>query len=166
MAFPLPIIEGKLSLTALPADYTGRIAKRVETGLLQAGNRSRANYKVGSLDDTEVSFHAEDFATATNVGLNRVNVWRSGENELSWRISYWRWTGYSVGLCGAIGIALALSFIVMPGMKADISASPAYLAIFWGNIVFWGLLWPWIMVAMHGRVLRRELSRILRETLA
>ena len=166
MASFIPKIEGKLNFTLLPSDFAARIAARVESGLLVPGNRSRANYAVQSLDENEVTFRAEDLWTAINIGLNRVSVWRSGESELAWRISYWRWTGYVAGLGGAIGVALLACFAFLPQMRGQIGAEPAAMAIFWGNLAFWCLLWPWILTAIHGRVLRRVFNRVLRETLA
>lgn len=80
---------------------------------------------------------------------------------------YWRWTLYGVGLCGAIGVATFAGLrwllannpqALIPGLTVEQN-----LAIACVMAVFWGCVWPWILVAKHKRPLREFLTRLIAE---
>ena len=50
-------------------------------------------------------------------------------------------------------------------LVADVGATPFGTIMFWGNVVLWCGLWPWILTAFHKRFAARCLERLLREEL-
>jgi hypothetical protein len=46
----------------------------------------------------------------------------------------------------------------MPGLSIDQN-----LALAWLMVVFWGFLWPWLLISMHKRPLRRLVTRLIAE---
>jgi hypothetical protein len=87
-------------------------------------------------------------------------------------VQYWRWAAYAVGLGGVLGLmglALLLTLDVrgyitdhesarLPGLSIDQN-----LAIPWFMVLFWGFAWPWLLIALHKRPLRRLVERLVRE---
>jgi hypothetical protein len=87
-------------------------------------------------------------------------------------VQYWRWAGYALGvsaILGIIGLSLLLAFDVrgyiashaasrVPGLSIDQS-----LAIAWSMVLFWGFVWPWFLIALHKRPLRRLIARLIAE---
>ena len=74
--------EGRVQLESVPEDFSERMARRVASGLLAAGNRARANYAVRLVESDTVSFGAEDALTAFNIGLNEVALRRLDKNTV------------------------------------------------------------------------------------
>jgi hypothetical protein len=33
----------------------------------------------------------------------------------------------------------------------------------WSNLIFWSVIWPWVLISLHKRPLRRLLARIVDE---
>jgi len=161
----LPQFDGTIEVEPVPADFAARLARRVEDGLFIRGSRRRANYVVRERDDDVITFGAADLWTAMNIGLNDVEVRRVGDGRLTYRVSYWTWTGYCVALGAAIGLVLVGAYLLWPGMAADVGAARFGAVIFWGNVIFWCGLWPWILTVLHKRPAARCLERILREEL-
>lgn len=160
-----PRFEGSLELPGLPADFADRVAARVESGLLRPGSRQRANYRVTAREPAAVRFGADDFSTAINLGLNAVEVERAGAERLAYRVAFPVWARYVRALSAAIGSVLALCSLI-PTVRAEIDAYPGGEAWFWGMVLFWGLVWPQLLVALHKRAAARFLERVLREELA
>ena len=91
---------------------------------------------------------------------------------MHYRVRYWRWAffGFALsGTLGLIGLTMLLSLDVrgyierhpesmMPGLSVDQN-----LLIAWVMVLFWGFLWPWLLVALHKRPLRGLLERIVAE---
>ena len=159
----LPVFEGRMSLPSIPHDFASRLAERVRTGLLVPGSRRRANYAVQSENRDRIAFRAATFSTAIAVGLNDVVVERRDSTTLSYRVRFWRWTLYGVSLCAVIFVALAIGGLVWERKALD--AHPYNPLLFWVQLGFWGLAWPWILTAVHKRFAARCLERILREVL-
>jgi hypothetical protein len=82
-------------------------------------------------------------------------------------VRYWQWAQYAIGLCGAlglVGIALLLSFDVreyirysmVPGLSIEQN-----LVIAWVMVLFWGFIWPWLLIAMHKRPVHRLVKNLI-----
>jgi hypothetical protein len=48
--------------------------------------------------------------------------------------------------------------VIIPSLSTDQN-----LAVAWVIVVFWGFAWPWVLIAMHKRPLRRLVERLIRE---
>ena len=162
----VPEFEGELKNQRVPDDFVARVRKRVKVGLLQPGNRRRANYSVRSTGRDDIAFGADDFLTAYNVGLNDVIVRRRGSHAVLYHAKYWRWT-WSAVIHGAIlGSILILCAFAIPDMRRQIDSYPFGLSLFLGISLFFSLLWPWILTAMHRRFAEKALRRILSEVIS
>jgi len=165
----VPEFEGAIKADNVPEDLTERIEARVRDGLFLPGSRRRANYVVHWRTRDEVRFSAADALTAFNIGLNDVVLRRESSTRITYRVTYWRWTRYAGLLCGGIGLALlcGLLFVlpwISPQQRKTLT-SPLFVALFGGNVAFWGFLWPWILAALHKKPAARCLERILQEEL-
>ena len=115
---------------------------------------------------------AADWWTAINVGLNRVELRHLPPDLIRYDVRYWRWALYALSLSaglGLVGLALLLSLDVrgyiarhersmMPGLSIEQN-----LAIAWLMVLFWGFIWPWLLIALHKRPLRQLVTRLIGE---
>jgi hypothetical protein len=154
----LPQFEGSLGVTGIPDDFTARLAARVRTGLIVPGDRRRAAYEVESLSANRIAFRAANMATAIAVGLNEVVVERQKIGIL-YRARYWKWTLY----CASLGASLFVLLIAF-GLFGVIPMGQSFRG-FWlyFHAVFWGLVWPWLLTALHKRFAAKCLEHILLE---
>jgi hypothetical protein len=120
----------------------------------------------------KLHFRAVDLWTAVNVGLNDVDLAITADGRVSYRIRYPRWAGYVLGLCGVLGAVLVVTFEMIdirdyiarhPGAAVPGVSLEGNVAVAWGMAFFWGLVWPWILIAFHKRPLRRLMDRIIFE---
>lgn len=162
----IPEFDGQLELARIPDDFIARIRKRVEEGLLLRGNRRRANYAVRSAGSDEITFGAEDFLTAYNVGLNDVSVRRSGAHTVSYHVTFWRWTWTAVAHGAILGLVFLISFLFVQELRRDVAAYDNGPLMFWGIVVFFCLLWPWILTAIHRKFAEKALQHILRDVMS
>jgi hypothetical protein len=166
-----PVVEGGATLRSEARPFLAAFARRIETGLLGSAASRRCNYVVTKRGADELGFRARDWATALNVGLNDVELSVSAAG-VRYRIWYWRWAAYAVVLAAVLGlvfILLLLTFDVrayllehsrsmLPGLSLE-----QHVAMAWGMAIFWGFVWPWILIAAHRRPLRRLMTRIIAE---
>lgn len=94
------------------------------------------------------------------------------DGRVRYAIRYPRWAGYAVALSAALGIILMAFFLTfdlrryiashaasrIPGLTLDQN-----VAIAWAMAVFWGFAWPWILIPLHKRPLRRLMEQIIGE---
>ncbi len=161
----IPEFEGELRLARIPEDFVARIRKRIEDGLFVPGRRSRADYVVRTSGLDEIAFGAKGLLTAYNLGLNEVSIRRAGPDGLRYRVVYWRWTWTAVAHGALIGLVFVLVFFASSEMRREVASYSFGAHLFWGLVVFFCVLWPWILSAMHRRFAENALQRILREVL-
>lgn len=159
-----PAFEGDLKLSDLPEDWSERLQRRVADGFLVRGRRARANYRVVLASRDQLVLEAVDFATAYAIGLNDVELRRSGPDSLAYRVSFARWNRYAVAHGVLLGVVLAMASL-HPSLQAQIESQPFGSWIFWSMAAFWSLLWPWILTGIHRGFARRTLEAILLEEL-
>jgi len=113
--------------------------------------------------------------TALNVGLNEVTLRAAGNRNLEYSVSYGRWAAYVVGLSAIIGIALIIGFlfgdietqVARYVFVADpVSNRAVGLRLFWGFVVFWSVVWPWVLIFTHRPFARKLLDRIIRGSIS
>lgn len=167
MALFHPRFDGELTLDRVPEDMTDRIRRRVEEGLLVPGRRGpRADYRVESADSDAITFAAHGFLTVYSIGLNDVTVRRSGADRVRYEVSYWRWTLLALAHGVAMGLIFLALYLLVPGVRDDVTARPSGPVFFWSLVTLFCLAWPWILSALHCGPAERALRRILRETLS
>jgi hypothetical protein len=87
-------------------------------------------------------------------------------------VRYWQWASFVLGLSGVLGLAglvlllggYARGYIernqaaMVPGLSIEQN-----LRIAWLMVVFWGFVWPWLLIATHKRPLRGLVERLVAE---
>jgi hypothetical protein len=167
----LTSIEGIAPIHADPEAFVLAFARRIEAGLLGAGSSRRSRYTVTRQARDRLAFRAADWLTAFNVGLNDVELAVS-TGRVQYAIQYRRWAAYSLLLSAAIGVAIGMVFLLidlrdyvdrhpsrmLPGLSTDQN-----VAIGWAMVIFWGFVWPWILIWRHKRPVRQLMDRIIGE---
>jgi hypothetical protein len=92
--------------------------------------------------------------------------------SVQYRVRYWRWASFTLGLSGILGLVGLLLLLaldvrgyiarhevtMLPGLSIDQN-----LFVAWAMVIFWGFAWPWLLIALHKRPLRRLVARLIRE---
>jgi hypothetical protein len=132
----VPEVEGTVSIASSADRFFHACRQRVAAGLLTGRPHPRSNYVVSPGHD-HVEIRAAGWKTAINVGLNTVVLRYVHPDTIRYRIQYWRWARFAIGLSGGmglIGIILLLSvdirryiadYEVIPGLSTSSTrASP------------------------------------------
>jgi len=167
----LPRTEGAAAIRAEPEAFVQAFARRIEAGLLAGAPSPRSRYTVTRRGRDGLAFRADGWLTAFNVGLNDVELDVSA-GHARYRIRYPRWAAYSVLLSAAIGLSIAAVFLIVD-IRAYVDRNPTQMipglstdqnvAIGWAMVMFWGFIWPWILVAWHKGPLRGLMERLIAE---
>lgn len=166
-----PQTEGTVQIRSSAAQFLEAFRRRVAAGLLSGRPHPRSNYVIAEGASDRLRVRAADWWTAFNVGLNELEL-EPRPGVVHYRVRYWRWAGYALGLgamLGLIGVSLLLAFDVrgyiashaasqIPGLSIDQN-----VAITWSMVLFWGFVWPWLLIALHKRPLRRLIARLISE---
>lgn len=79
---------------------------------------------------------------------------------------------FALALCGALGVAFILFLLAFDlraylvsqtGSGAPVPSTGPSIAFAWAMALFWGFAWPWILIAVHRRPLRRLIEMIISE---
>ncbi len=164
-----PSFRGVYQPEVLADDFVHRLAARVESGLFPMASAGRNRYTITERMPTRLRFRSVGLVTGINVGLNEVSVRVDNRApEISYEVSYWTWAKYSLYLCagiaGVLGLVLLATLLGLPmfGGNAHLPTS-VMLLVSVPMIVFWGALWPWILIALHKRPAAKCLTRIFDE---
>ena len=167
-----PQIDGSLPIHSPSAQFARAFEQRVAAGLLTGEAHPRSNYQLHSSGPDGLRVSAADWWTAISVGLNDLELRFPLPGIVHYTVRYWRWAAYGIGLCGVMGITglvLLVAFdargyvarhpaATFPGLSVDQS-----LVIAWTMAIFWGFVWPWVLIALHKRPLHRLVARLLHE---
>ncbi len=167
-----PHIAGTVAIRSSTTRFTQAFRQRVASGLLSGHPHPRSNYRVIQDAAGELRVHAADWPTAINVGLNDVELRFPHPGSVHYQVRYWRWASYVLALSGMMGfIGLGLLFTIdvrryitrnatvrVPGLSVDQNA-----LIAWALVVFWGFVWPWLLITLHKPFLRRLVERLVGE---
>lgn len=170
--FLAPAIAGTVSIASDGPAFLAAFESRVKTGLLAGRPNRRSNYAVVDAGPGRVAVRAGDWWTAVAVGLNDVALDASLAGRVHYQVRYRRWAAYVVGLCAVLG-CVGLAFLLSPMAATYFAGNPGRmvpgftvdenLQVAWAMVLFWGFVWPWLLIALHKRPLRRLLERIIRE---
>lgn len=167
-----PQTEGEVSIRASQVQFAEALRRRVAARLLTGQPHPRSKYALVQSAPGELRIQAADWRTAINVGLNDLHMRLERPGLVHFSVRYWRWAAYALGVSGAlalVGLGLLLTLDVrgyiarhpssmIPGLSLD-----QHVLFAWAMVIFWGLAWPWLLIALHKRPLRRLIQRIIAE---
>jgi len=160
-----PEFSGTYSPERVRPDFISALSHRVRKGLFPLASERRNRYVVVSESEKELRFRSEGLLTSVTIGWNDVHVQidsaQDSAAQVRHEVTYFGWARYVVVLCAMIGIALIASWSLF-GQKFGAQRSAAK-PIFWAMLIFWGFVWPWILVAIHKRPAARALERLFAE---
>jgi hypothetical protein len=167
---PSPRIEGVLEIRSSAGSFIAALRRRVAAGLLSGGPGPRQNYEVVDRGEHGIGVRAVDWLTAINVGLNELDLDLSEPGTLRFRLRYPRWAAYCCAVCAALGI-VGIGLLLTVDLRRLIANHPKWwlpgltpeqnVLVAWGNVLFWGFVWPWILVAKHKPPLQQLLARLI-----
>jgi len=167
-----PQIQGVVPIGSAVEEFLEAFRRRISAGLLTGQPHPRSNYRVSETGPGHLVVHAADWWTAINVGLNELELHLPQGGSVHYRVRYWRWVQFGLalsGMLGLIGIVLLASLDVrgyiarhsnsmLPGLSVDQN-----LLVAWLMVLFWGFAWPWLLIPLHKRPLRRLVERLIAE---
>ena len=167
-----PEVAGTVPIHSGGEAFLAEFKLRVDRGLLSGKPHPRSNYVVSHSAPGRLQVRAADWKTALNVGLNDLDLDIPRPGLVSYRVRYRRWGSYVLLLCGALGlagIALLLTLDVrgylarhpgqaIPGLSIDQN-----LLVAWAIVIFWGFLWPWVLIALHRQMIHKLVRRLITE---
>ncbi len=168
----VPHVEGTASIRTPASEFLSRFRGRVDAGLLSGQPHPRSRYIVTRAAADRLDVSAADWWTAVNVGLNEVELHASGTGQVRFTIRYWRWATYGIAFSACLGFALAAVFLALD-LRSYVESNRAFMipglsvdqnvVVAWTMVAFWGLVWPWLLIALHKRPLRRLMKRLIAE---
>jgi len=167
-----PRVEGTVPVQSSAAQFVSAFRQRVVAGLLMGRPHPRSNYQIVDADASMVHVRAANNWTAISVGLNDLELRLRSGGSVHFRVEYWRWAAYAVGFSGLLGLMGLILLVTLdvrsyiadhasarlPGLSIDQN-----LALAWAMVLFWGFMWPWLLIALYKRPLRRLVERLVRE---
>ena len=168
----LPEVEGTVSIASSSDRFFHACRQRVAAGLLTGQPHPRSNYMVSGASHDHLEIRAADWRTTINVGLNTMVLRYAHPGTIHYRIRYWPWAQFAIRLSGGmglIGVVLLLGFDVrgyianhessmIPGLSIEQN-----WRIAWLMVLFWGFVWPWLLISLHKRPLRGLIARLISE---
>jgi hypothetical protein len=172
MPFAFATVEGTTALRSDPRAFLAAFARRVASGLFPGAPALRSRYTVTREGADALHFRAANWPTAINIGLNEVELVPSAEGGVRYTVRYPRWALYALALGDVIGLLL-IAFFVLFDIRAYLARHPEStlpglsldqnVAFAWAMALFWGFGWPWILIALHKRPLRRLIEGLIAE---
>ena len=164
-------IEGATPIRSEPRAFVAAFARRVSSGLVPGAAAARNRYEVTREGGDRIHFRAAGWWTAIAVGLNEVDL-SAAAGRVRYTVRYVRWATFALALSDLLGFALVL-FFVFVDLREYLARHPDYalpglsldqnVALAWAMAVFWGFVWPWVVILAHRRPLRRLTERLIAE---
>lgn len=162
MSISLPHFTGEYQPEAISGDFLVKLAHRVRTGLFPLGSPRRNAYRITAQTVNSLQFRSTNLLTGLNIGLNDVTITIDNQTGIiHYQVSYWTWAAYCIVLSLLIGLCLAGAKYYIP--RDWYYPEPIDNLVFWLFVVFWGLIWPWVLIAWHKGAIVKCLNRIFDE---
>jgi hypothetical protein len=168
---PFATIEGATSIRSDPRAFVTAFVRRVKTGLFSGASAPRNRYEVTREGGDSLHFRSAGWWTAIAAGLNEVDL-SAAAGRVRYKVRYGRWATFVLALSDVVGLALVLFFVfvdvreylaahpgaALPGLSLDQN-----VAVAWALAIFWGFVWPWVLILSRQRGLRRLTERLIAE---
>ncbi|MCM3880496.1 MAG: hypothetical protein ND807_10355 [Vicinamibacterales bacterium] len=168
----IPQIEGTVSIRSSRERFLHAFGERVAAGLLTGQPHPRSHYVVSEAKPGHLEIRAADWWTAVNVGLNWVELHHIDPGAIRYRVRYWKWAQFVLCLSGALGLA-GVVLLLTVDVRAYVEQHQASMIsgmsveqnvlVAWFMVLFWGFVWPWLLISFHKRPLRRLVARLINE---
>lgn len=164
-----PRIAGSVPIRTAALEFLAAFDRRVQAGLLSGRPHPRSNYAITLATPDRIEVRAADWWTAIAVGLNEVVLQAADPRLIRYQVRYWRWATYALGLSAALG-AIGLTLLLLFDVRAYVEQNPGRLTFLtpdqnvvfaWSMVLFWGFVWPWVLILLHQRPLRRLIERLI-----
>ncbi len=160
----LPGFDGLYKPERLSPKLLENLAQRVRAKKVFPWATARRNqYVIAEESHQKLRYRATSLLTGAFVGLNDVTL-RTDKTPgaVHYSVKYWLWAGYCIGLGLVIAAAILVSTALFQfaGSKANVHAYPW---VFWGSLLFWCFVWPWVLIALHKIWARKMMVRLLDE---
>lgn len=167
----IPAIEGTVPIQSAER-FLPAFRRRVTAGLLTGRPHPRSRYVVVEAGAGHLEVRAADWWSAINVGLNWVELRNVAPGLIRYRVRYWRWAQFALGLSGGLGLA-GIVLLLSLDVRGYLARHPASMIagwsmdqnvrIAWLMVLLWGFVWPWVLIAVHKPSLRRLIARLISE---
>ncbi len=164
-----PRYSGSHKPESLCNDFIQKLRARVNKGLFSMASSRRNQYKIVEQSETSLHFCSSSLLTGINIGLNDVQIQvDQTSGEIRYDVSYWTWAKYSIFLCLGIGLVLGF-FLLTPLFGLYLFPKDQYPPLIVMKVgiipmvIFWGLVWPWILIPLHKGPASKCLAKILDE---
>lgn len=160
----LPTFTGLYKPEKLSPRLLETLAQRVQEKKLFPWAAPRRNqYVIAEQSTGKLRFRATTLLTGAFLGLNNVTLRTDkAPGTVQYTVTYWIWAGYCIGLSAFIVLAI-LGGILLFQLGGYTPYNLFRFWILWIMLGFWGLVWPWILIAMHKLFVPNALIRILEE---
>lgn len=164
--------DGTATIRSQASAFFAAFARRIQSGLLAGAPSRRNRYVITRQAADGLGFRATNAWTAYNVGLNEVELNADPHGSVHYRVRYPRWAEFVIVGGAVLFGLLAVTFLLLdmreyiaanrfsqvPGLTLDQN-----VAVAWGIALFFGLVWPWVLIALHKAPLRRLMGHIINE---
>lgn len=157
-----PSFTGCFRPDHLSKDCVVTLTQRIHTGLFPAASPLRNRCVVESQSDDSLRFRSANTLAGINVGLNDVTIEVDKEcRQVNYSVTYWTWARYCMGLALMLGLAIiAGRYWLIPAPYHG----PYVNVVFWPNVIFWCVIWPWLLIPLHKGSARKCLAFLMRLT--
>ena len=169
----LPQFSGTYQPETISTQLMTNLSKRLTTGgVFPLASSRRNRYEVLEHTDTALRFRSTSLLTGITIGLNDVSL-RLDQSQpvqpaIHYHVRFWTWAKYAIFLC--LGIIAPCGIFILPPLFGIDLVPPHYIApvsqikmVGIPMLVFWGLVWPWLLIALHKKHAARCLENILAE---
>ena len=164
-----PHFSGVYKPEAIAGSFVENLAARVRKGLFPMASAQRNQYEIVGQAKDSLHFRSARLLTGITIGLNDVQIQVDrASGEIRYEVFYWTWAKYCIYLC--LGIGGICGFCLMTPLFGlylfSKESYPSLAVIKFGVLpmtIFWGLIWPWILIPFHKGPASKCLTKILGE---
>jgi outer membrane protein assembly factor BamB len=164
-----PSFNGNYEYNSLRNDFIEKLASQTKTGLFPIASRCRNKYDIVAQSEKSLHFRSTSLLTGIHIGLNDVHIQvDESTNRIQYDVTFWTWAKFCVSL--SLGVVFILGFFLTSHLFGlYIFPDFEYPSMFEIEmyivpmIIFWGLIWPWILIYRHKKPAAECLIRIFEE---
>jgi len=179
-SFLQPAFNGIYKPEFLRDDFIQRMAERVNGGLFPMASTHRNQYEMVDQSENSLRFRSTNFLTGINVGFNDVSISVDfSSKEIRYDVTYWVWAKFCIYFCLGLMTLVFLPFLLAyfgmyifprswwytfpPAWGGSAPSFELFFVIAVPMALFWGLIFPWLLIAFHKGPAAKGLKAILDE---